>query len=148
VEILPHRPDEAAYAGTLTFTATKPVEVGFSHRLHLDNSTLLQLGEDTLNDLLVGRHIKSPTHATPGIVSVPSIIVPDYGSSPLYFSASILFVASSVWLRTPNGEPFIAVYEAVAQVIQPKAFVADVDSFTGNNVTTSTNATATNQTGE
>ena len=42
VEILPHRPDGATYSGILTFTATKPVEVGFGHRLHVDNSTLSQ----------------------------------------------------------------------------------------------------------
>jgi pimeloyl-ACP methyl ester carboxylesterase len=37
---LPHRPDGATYSGILTFTSTKPVEVGFGHRLHIDNSTL------------------------------------------------------------------------------------------------------------
>jgi hypothetical protein len=117
--ILPQRPDDATYAGTLTFTATKPVEVGFGHRLHLDNSTLAQLGAETLNNLLLSRHIKSPTHATPGIISIPSVIVPDYGSSPPYFSASIPFVASSVILST-NGEPFIVAYEVSADILQPK----------------------------
>jgi hypothetical protein len=39
---LPHRPDGATYSGILTFTATKPVEVGLGHRLHIDNSTLSQ----------------------------------------------------------------------------------------------------------
>lgn len=43
VSILPHREDGASYAGDLTFTATKPVEIGFSHRPHVDNSTLSQL---------------------------------------------------------------------------------------------------------
>ena len=36
--ILPHREDGASYAGVLTFTATKPVEIGFSHRLHANSS--------------------------------------------------------------------------------------------------------------
>ena len=39
VEILRHRPDGTTYAGTLTFTATKPVDVGFGYRIHLDNSS-------------------------------------------------------------------------------------------------------------
>ena len=46
----------------------------------------------------------------PGVFSAPSVIVPDYGTAPPYFSASIPFVGDSVWLRTINGEPFIAVY--------------------------------------
>jgi hypothetical protein len=37
--ILLHREDGASYAGVLTFTATKPVEIGFSHRLHANNSS-------------------------------------------------------------------------------------------------------------
>jgi hypothetical protein len=42
VGILPLREDGATYTGILTFTATKPVEIGFGHRLHIDNSTLSQ----------------------------------------------------------------------------------------------------------
>ena len=52
VEILPHRPDEATYTGILTFTATKPVEVGFGHRLHIDNSTISQLDTETFGNYI------------------------------------------------------------------------------------------------
>jgi hypothetical protein len=128
VEILPHRPDEATYTGILTFTATKPVEVGFGHRLHLDNSTISQLDTETFGEFHMRHHVKSQQHITPGIISVPSVIVPDYGSTPPYFSASIPFVGSSVYLKTTNGEPFIAVYEVVAEVVQPQAHVVDVES--------------------
>ena len=38
--ILPLRKDGVTDTGVLTFTATKPVEIGFGHRLHIDNSTL------------------------------------------------------------------------------------------------------------
>ena len=55
VSILPHREDGASYSGVLTFTATEPVEIGFSHRLHVDNSTLSQLDAKTLDDLLLGQ---------------------------------------------------------------------------------------------
>jgi hypothetical protein len=44
-----------------------------------------------------------------------------------YFSASIPFVGDSVWLRTPDGEPFIAVYEVSADIVQPLG-VLDLDS--------------------
>jgi hypothetical protein len=126
VEILPHRPDGSTYSGILTFTATKPVEVGFGHRLHVDNSTLSQFEVEKLGDPYRRHHVNSSEHITPGIISVPSRIIPDYGVSPPYFSASIPFVGSSVFLTT-EGEPFVAVYEVVADVLQPQ-LVVDTDS--------------------
>jgi hypothetical protein len=116
--ILPQRPDGAIYSGILTFSASKPVEVGFGHRLHIDNSTLSQIDTEQLGDLYTQHHVNSSEHITPGIISVPSRIIPDYGVSPPYFSASLPFVGSSVFLRT--DEPFIAVYEVVADVLQPE----------------------------
>jgi hypothetical protein len=59
VGILPQRPDEAAYTGILTFTATKPVEVGIGHRLHIDNSTLSQIDEKKFGDYLVANIFKA-----------------------------------------------------------------------------------------
>lgn len=132
VEILHHRPDGATYSGILTFTSTKPVEVGFGHRLHLDNSTLSQFETEMLGDLYTRHYVNNSEHITPGIISVPSRIIPDYGVSPAYFSASIPFVGSSVFL-TIDGEPFVAVYEVVADVLQPQ-LVVDTDS---TNITSS-----------
>ncbi len=43
VTILPNKPDGTIYTGIVTFTATKPVEVGISHRLPIDNSTFSNL---------------------------------------------------------------------------------------------------------
>lgn len=54
-----------------------------------------------------------------------------------HFSASIPFVGSSVFLTT-EGEPFVAVYEVVADVLQPQ-LVVDIDSA---NVTTTMTTTA------
>ena len=116
VVILPYRADGSIYKGVLTFTATKPVEVTFSHRIPIDNTTLSQLDMQKFGKLFV-RHLT----AFPGNISAPSRIIPDYsGSSSPYFSASLPFVASSVVLRTNNGEPFIAAYEVSADIIQPK----------------------------
>jgi hypothetical protein len=134
VEILPHRQDGATYTGILTFTATKPVEVGFGHRLHIDNSTLSQFDTETLGDLYKRHHVDSKEHATPGIISVPSRITPDYGTSPPYFSASIPFAGSSVFLTTA-GDPFVAVYEVVAEILQPQ-IVVDVESANINETNT------------
>jgi hypothetical protein len=44
-----------------------------------------------------------------------------------YFSASITFVGDSVWLRTPHEDSFIAVYEVVAEIVQPQG-VVDLES--------------------
>ena len=41
--LLPNRIDGTIYTGIVTFTATKPVEVGFSHRLNIDNNNFLSL---------------------------------------------------------------------------------------------------------
>jgi hypothetical protein len=116
VVILPYRIDGSIYKGVLTFTATKPVEVTFSHRIPIDNTTLSQLDMQKFGKLFV-RHLT----AFPGNISAISRIIPDYrgGSTSPYFSASIPFVASSVVLRT-NEVPFIAAYEVSADIVQPK----------------------------
>ena len=116
VVILPYRIDGSIYKGVLTFTATKPVEVTFSHRIPIDNTTLSQLDMQKFGKLFV-RHLT----AFPGNISAISRIIPDYrgGSTSPYFSASIPFVSSSVVLRT-NEVPFITAYEISADIVQPK----------------------------
>ena len=52
-------------------------------------------------------------------------------------SASITFVGRQGYLKTTNGESFIAVYEVVTEVVQPQAHVIDIES----------SAAGTNQTG-
>lgn len=129
--ILPHRDDGALYTGVLTFTATKPVDIGIAHRLPIDNETLSQIDKNEFGELFVGYH-NGKQGGIPGAIIVPSVIEPDYGTEPPYYSASVPFVGSSVWLRTPYGEPFVAVYEVVAEIIQPQN-VVDLESA---NVTT------------
>lgn len=48
--ILPHREDGASYAGTLTFTATKPVAIILGHRLLIDNATYSQIDPQTFGE--------------------------------------------------------------------------------------------------
>ena len=73
--ILPHREDGASYAGVLTFTATKPVEIGFSRRPHVDNSTLSQLDAETLDDLLTVHQTNRGEKGLPGVIAVLSVII-------------------------------------------------------------------------
>jgi hypothetical protein len=130
--ILQHRQDGKDYTGTLTFTASKPVEVLFGHRLYIDNKTLSNIDTKKFGDLF----LVNPIHPNAGyVLSAPTIIKPEYkGSLPPYYSASIPFVASSVVLRTLGGIPFIAVYEVSAQVGQPQLI---------NNITTALNSNST-----
>jgi hypothetical protein len=128
--------DGSIYRGTLTYTATKPVEVSLSHRIPMDNATLSQLHMQKHGKLFV-RHLT----AFPGNITVPSRIIPDYrgGSTSPYFSASIPFVASSVLLRT-NGEPFIAACEVSADIVQQPKIIKHLENAT---ITTSTSSTNT-----
>src|SRR5919197_2538806 len=131
--ILQHRQDGKDYTGTLTFTASKPVEVLFGHRLNIDNKTLSNIDMKKFGDLF----LVNPMHPNAGyVLSAPSVIKPDYrGSAPPYYSASIPFVASSVVLRTLGGIPFIAIYEVSAHVGQPQLI---------SNVTTAQNSNSSN----
>jgi hypothetical protein len=114
IVILPFRSDGSIYKGTLTFTATKPVEVSLSHRIPISNTILSRLDMQKYGKLFVRQ-----LTAFPGNLTSPSRIIPDYrGSISPYFSASLPFVASSVTLRT-NGEPFIAAYEVAADIVKP-----------------------------
>lgn len=54
-----------------------------------------------------------------GNVSAPSKIISDYkGSLPPFFSASVPYGGSQIVLR--SNEPFIAAYEASADIDQPE----------------------------
>ena len=115
VVVLPYRSDSSIYKGILSYTATKPVEVTFNHRIPLDNASFSQLDMEKFGKMFV-RHLT----AFPGNISAIGRIIPDYsGSISPYFSASIPFVSSSIVLRT-NNDPFIAAYEVYADLVQPK----------------------------
>ena len=129
VVVLPYRSDGSIYKGILSFTATKPVEVTFNHRIPLDNTTLSQLDMEKFGKMFI-RHLT----AFPGNISAIGRIIPDYsGSTSPYFSASMPFVSSSVVLRT-NDEPFIAAYEVYADIVQPKV-IEHLENATVTNIT-------------
>jgi hypothetical protein len=133
VVILPYRSDGSIYKGVLTFTATKPAEVAFGHRIPIDNTTLSQLDMQKYGKLFV-RHL---TGNVEGNISATSRIIPDYsGSTSPYFSASIPFVASLVVLRT--NEPFIAAYEVSADIVQPKIIKHLENATTNTSINNST----------
>lgn len=128
VIILPPREDGATYEGTLTFTASRPIEVILGHRMPIDNSTFSQIDPLIFGDLRLFDTAEAPD--IPKIISAPSFILPDYGSSVPHFSATIPFVASAVVLGSLD-RPFIAVYEVSAEVVQPET-VVDIKSASDN----------------
>lgn len=132
--ILPHRQDGKDYTGLLTFTATKPVEVLFGHRLFIDNKTLSSLDAKKFGNLF----LVTPIHPNVGyVLSAPTVIKPDYnGSAPPYYAASLPFVASSVVLRTLGGIPFIAVYEVNAHIGQPQGINNVMTAMSSNTINT------------
>lgn len=139
INILPHRDDGASYKGILTFTATEPVGVGIGHRILVDKDILSQNQSEELRDLTtVTYNDRGDELADVGLMSASSIINPDYGVSPPYFSASIPFAGSNLYLTTQQSEPFVAVYEVSADIIQPQNIV-DLDGLSsGTNTTTNT----------
>ncbi|MGA7369035.1 MAG: hypothetical protein WBX01_07895 [Nitrososphaeraceae archaeon] len=136
--ILPPREDGALYEGTLTFAASRPVEIVLGHRMSIDNSTYSQIDPKVFGSLRIFDTTGAPD--IPKIISAPSFILPDYGSSTPHFSASIPFVASAVVLGSLK-EPFITAYEVSAQIAQPETVIniesANVNA-TGTNSTDST----------
>jgi hypothetical protein len=112
------------------------VDVGFVQRLPVDNATLSQIDFQKYGSLshwirnIPGQH-NLDNHTALQIITS---IVPDYGISTPFFSASIPFVAHGVtlWCCSTNlsGEPFIAGYEVSAKLGQPA---------TVNNITTTAN---------
>jgi hypothetical protein len=132
VIVLPPREDGAIYEGTLTFAASKPVEIILGHRLPIDNSTYSQIDPRVFGSLNVFDTAGAPD--IPKIISAPSFILPDYGSAIPHFSASIPFVASALVLGSLD-EPFIAAYEVSAEIAQPET-VVNLDSANVNATTT------------
>jgi hypothetical protein len=139
VIVLPPREDGATYEGTLTFTASRPVEVILGHRLPIDNSTYSQIDPKVFGRLLLFDTRGAPD--IPEIISVPSFILPDYRSSIPHFSSSIPFVASAVVIGSLK-EPFVTAYEVSAQISQPETLI-DIESANVTATATATTATAT-----
>ena len=111
--ILPPRNDSALYAGTLTFTASKPVQVAVINMYNIDNATSSQAAERFGTLLTAQAPWNTSATVTPLMMNI------DYLDSPT-MSKMIPFVGNLVALHTMDGEPFIANYAVVADLLQPK----------------------------
>jgi hypothetical protein len=111
--ILQPRNDSALYAGTLTFTASKPVQVAVINTYNIDNATSSQLAERFGALMTAQAPWNTSATVTPLMMNI------DYLDSPT-MSKMIPIVGNLVALHTMDGEPFIANYAVVADVLQPK----------------------------
>jgi hypothetical protein len=122
--ILPPRNDSALYAGTLTFTASKPVQVAVINKYDVDNASSSQAAERFGTLLTAQAPWNTSATVTPLMMDI------DYLDSPT-MSKMIPFAGNLVALHTMDGEPFIANYAVVADVLQPK-IVNNMASVMGN----------------
>lgn len=122
--ILPPRNDSALYTGTLTFTASKPVQVAVINMYNIDNATSSQAAERFGTLLTAQAPWNTSATVTPLMMNI------DYLDSPT-MSKMIPFIGNLVALHTMDGEPFIANYAVVADVLQPTT-VNNLASAMGN----------------
>jgi hypothetical protein len=111
--ILPPRED-SVYAGTLTYTATEPVEVIVLHIQNLNN-TEQQILNTTSEE--IGTIYSSQLDNETSVAI--SVITPNYGDTP-FPSTSIPFAGNALLLHTTDGTPFAATYTVEAVVQQPE----------------------------
>jgi hypothetical protein len=126
--ILPPRNDSAVYSGTLTFTASKPVQVAIINMYNLDNATAAQIPDK------FGQLLNAPAPWNTSATVTPLMMNVEYLDSPT-MSKTVPFVGNLVALHTMNGEPFIANYAVVADVLQPE-IVNNLGSAMANSTTT------------
>ena len=105
--LLPPRADGSIYEGTLTYTASKPVEV----------VVLQNFANNTAVDSYYGGLATAPLGE--GTVAI-SLISPQY-SGPIN-AASLPFAGNALALHTINGDPFAATYTVTGNVLGAETF--------------------------
>jgi hypothetical protein len=115
--ILRLRNDNSVYDGTLTFTASKPVEVQILHRSLNSTTPTIPEGFGTLNVL--------PLPGNEGSVTISNII-PEYPEGA--FVATVPFSGNAISLHNINGEPFVASYSVAANIDGPAQRADDISA--------------------
>jgi biopolymer transport protein ExbD len=110
VTILRLKGDNTVYEGTLSFIASKPVEVQILHRNMTSSSQLpkisTQFGTMTIIPLPGGN----------GQV-VSSLVLPQYPEEATSFSASLPFAGNGLALHNLEGDEFVATYTVIADAV-------------------------------
>jgi hypothetical protein len=110
VTILRLKGDNSIYEGTLSFTASKPVEVQILYRNMTSGDTQSQIPKI---DPQFGTMSILPLPGSQGSV-ISSLIQPQYPEDAISFSASIPFAGNGLALHNLEGDEFVATYTVVA----------------------------------
>jgi hypothetical protein len=114
ITILRLKEGNPTYQGTLTFTASKPVEVQILHR-NMTQSTGNAAAVPTI----------PPEFGTMSILPLPggngqvvsSLVLPQYPEEATSFSASLPFAGNGLALHDLEGDEFVATYTVVADLV-------------------------------
>jgi hypothetical protein len=114
VTILRLKGDNTIYEGTLSFIASKPVEVQIIYR----NMTSASNNQSPQISTQFGTMNIVPLPGGQGSV-VSSLILPQYPEEATSFSASIPFAGNGLALHNLAGDEFVATYTVVADEVGP-----------------------------
>ena len=106
------------------------VQVAVINMYNLDNVTAAQIPDK------FGQLLNAPAPWNTSATVTPLMMNVEYLDSPT-MSKTVPFVGNLVALHTMNGEPFIANYAVVADVLQPE-IINSLDSAMTNSTTTTT----------
>jgi hypothetical protein len=119
VTILRLKEGNPTYQGTLSFTASKPVEVQILHR------NMTQSTGNAAAALTTAVPTIPKEFGTMSILPLPggngqvvsSLVLPQYPEEATSFSASIPFAGNGLALHNVEGDEFVATYTVVADVV-------------------------------
>ena len=114
VTILRLKGDNTIYEGTLSFIASKPVEVQIIYR----NMTSASNNQSPQISTQFGTMNIVPLPGGQGSV-VSSLILPQYPEEATSFSASLPFAGNGLALHNLAGDEFVATYTVVADEVGP-----------------------------
>jgi hypothetical protein len=130
ITILRLKEGNPTYEGTLSFTASKPVEVQILHR------NMTQSNGSTTTTAAAVPTI-SPEFGTMSILPLPggsgqvvsSLVLPQYPEEATSFSASVPFAGNGLALHNVEGDEFVATYTVVAEQLGSAQRADDVNIF-------------------
>jgi hypothetical protein len=121
VTILRLKGDNTVYDGTLSFIASKPVEVQIIYR----NSTSAGDSQPPQIPTQFGTMNIVPLPGDQGSV-ISSLVLPQYAEEATSFAASIPFAGNGLALHNLEGDEFVATYTVVADEVGPADRADDI----------------------
>lgn len=107
VLVAPPRQDGKVWAGVVTFTASKPVDVVVLHPYNKPQTANQTIGEP----------LSAPNPFAPG-QNIAITLMTKQTDRPI-FSGSLPFAGTALAFHTTNGEPFVVTYTVVAEAKSP-----------------------------